>query len=113
MHDSIEWDIATHRQSKGTPNPKAHFTPLEDEMVEPLPRRVASNLGSGGVDRIPVNWSASSVNIHLGGSEPSLTLPEVTADPEAQDDWEGKVGLEEATGITDVGTVEILFNADW
>jgi hypothetical protein len=69
-----------------------------------LPHRPGRNLRTLAVDEVPVKLTTASVNIHLGGPEPSSALPEVTDDPESGDDEEGEVGLEElrsSTGVAD------------
>jgi hypothetical protein len=60
-----------------------------------LPRRPALHLLTLPVDGVPVEFTTTSVNIHLWGSEPPLLLPEITADPESQHDEESQVGLKE------------------
>ena len=71
-------------------------------MEETLPRGPGGNLGTLPVDKVPVKLTATSVNIHLSGTEPSFTLPEVTGNPEGGNDEDGEVGLEEILGGTDL-----------
>jgi len=71
-------------------------------VEETLPRGPGGNLGTLPVDKVPVKLTATSVNIHLSGTEPSFTLPEVTGNPEGGNDEDGEVGLEEILGGTDL-----------
>lgn len=52
------------------------------------------------VDEVPVELTAAGINIHLRCPEPSGTLPEVTGDPESDNDEESEVRLEEIFGGT-------------
>lgn len=63
-------------------------------MEETLPRGPTGNLGTLLVDQVPVKLTTASVDIHLSSAEPTLTLPEVTGNPEGADDKDGKVSLE-------------------
>lgn len=65
--------------------------PLEKVVQQASPSWVAGNLGAVGVDLIPVQLTPSGVNIHLGSSEPALTLPSITASPEEHDNGKGKI----------------------
>lgn len=67
---------------------------LEDAVEETLPRGPSGNLGTLPVDQVPVKLTTASVDIHLRSAEPTLTLPEVTGNPEGGNDKDGKVGLE-------------------
>jgi hypothetical protein len=71
---------------------------LEESLQRALPLWPGSNLGLVGVDRIPVKLTTSSVDIDLVKSEPSALLPEVTDDPEEQDDEDGEPFREEDVG---------------
>lgn len=57
-----------------------------------------------GVDPVPVNLAATSINVNLAELEPAGTLPEEAADPEHDNDGKGEVGLEEALGSVDTTT---------
>jgi hypothetical protein len=59
---------------------------LKDAGHEALPRRPGLHLLALLVDEVPVKLTATSVDIHLCGSEPTLLLPEVTGDPESTND---------------------------
>jgi hypothetical protein len=77
---------------------------LENAVNQAPPRGPGLDLLALAVDEVPVEFTTTSVDIHLCGAEPSLTLPEVTADPEGSDDKGGEVSLEEVrcgTGISD------------
>lgn len=76
-------------------------TRLEDLVESAPPCGPGSHLLALFVDVVPVKLTAPSVNINVFGSEPGLTLPEVTAKPEEQDDGEGEIRLEEAFGSSD------------
>jgi hypothetical protein len=65
---------------------------LEQAVESALPGGPAPNLLALLVDEIPVKLTATSVDVHLSGSEPALALPEVADEPESSDDEEGKVG---------------------
>jgi hypothetical protein len=69
-------------------------------VEETLPRGPSSNLGALPVDQIPVELTTASVNIHLSGAEPSLTLPEVTGNPKSGNDEDGEISLEEVARRT-------------
>lgn len=73
---------------------------LEDTGTKTLPRRPGLHLLAFAVDEVPVKLTAASVNIHLGGPEPASALPEVSGDPESNDDEESKVGAEEVLSGT-------------
>lgn len=76
------------------------------ELVEELaPSRPASNLGTVGVNLIPVVLTETSVKINHINGKPLGSLPEVTNDPEDENDGNGKAGHEEVVGIT----VSLLF----
>lgn len=72
------------------------FTTLEGVMKESSPSWPRGNLGSVGVDFIPVQLSTASIDIHLLSPKPASSLPQVADHPEEQDNREGKVRLEEA-----------------
>jgi hypothetical protein len=73
---------------------------LEDAVHETLPRGPGGDLGTLLVDVVPVEFTTASVNVHLSGAEPSLTLPEVSGNPESSNDEDGEVCLEEVFGST-------------
>ncbi len=73
---------------------------LENAVEKSLPCGPGLHLLALAVDEIPVKLTTASVNVHLGGPEPTGTLPEVTADPEEHDDEESKVRAEEFLGGT-------------
>ena len=76
---------------------------LENNVESTSPRRHSGDPGALGVDDLPVELAATSVDINLVGAEPPLALPEVSADPEEGDDEEGKVAVEEVVSGTDLG----------
>lgn len=67
-------------------------------MHNTSPRRPRRHLASIGIDLIPVQLTPAGVNVHLGCSEPALTLPEVSDNPEHNHNGCRKVLLEEALG---------------
>lgn len=73
---------------------------LEEAVQEAFPRRPGLDLFTLAVDQIPVKLTTASVNVHLGGPEPSRALPEISSNPEDSDDEEGEVGLEEVLSRT-------------
>lgn len=73
-------------------------------MHETLPRGPSGNLGTLPVDQVPVKLTTASVDIHLSSAEPTLTLPEVTGNPEGADDKDGKVSLEKVARGTSLLT---------
>lgn len=75
---------------------------LEQAVEETLPRRLRRHLSALGVDKIPVELTATGVDVHLGSAEPSLALPEVTSNPESSDDESSEVGGEEVGGGTNL-----------
>jgi len=73
--------------------------------VEPaLPGGHGSQLGTVGVDLVPVDLTAAGVDIDLLCAEPTGALPEEAANPEYDDDGKSQVGLEEAFGIVIAAT---------
>ena len=71
------------------------------ELVEELaPSRPASNLGTVGVNLIPVVLTETSVKIDHVNGEPLGSLPDVTNNPEDKNDGNGKAGHEEVVSIT-------------
>lgn len=94
-----------HDHSNGT---KLHLnsdSSLKQEVINPLPSRVRSDLRPGGIDTIPIDLSPSSVNINLRCSEPSGTLPQVATGPEEENNWKSQVGLEEIFSCADFAFV--------
>lgn len=89
---SSQWYIRPISLSTSLCTRKPH---LEDVLDGTLPRRHGSRLCALGVDVVPVKLSPASVDIDLVEREPSLALPEVTADPEEANDEEGEVRVEE------------------
>jgi hypothetical protein len=87
---------------------------LEQAVESALPGGPAPDLLAFLVDKVPVEFTATSVDVHLSGSEPALALPEVADSPEGSDDEEGKVGREEVGSGTDTlskrrdGSVELV-----
>jgi hypothetical protein len=68
-------------------------------MYKTLPCWHGSDLGTISVDFIPLVFTAASINVDLVDGNPALTLPEVTSDPEDNDDGESEEGLEETSCI--------------
>jgi hypothetical protein len=66
------------------------------------PSRPCGLLGTLGVDVVPVKLSPAGVEINLVDAEPSLPLPDVSADPEETDNEEGEVTVEEFVGGSDL-----------
>ena len=79
-------------------------TSLEDAGTEALPGWPGLHLLALAVNQVPVKLTAARIDVHLGGSEPSLALPEISGDPESSDDEDGQVGLEEVVGGSEPGT---------
>lgn len=67
-------------------------------MCNASPLGPGGNLGSVGIDLVPVELTAAGVDIYLGGAEPTFALPQVTDGPEEEDDGGGEVALEEGFG---------------
>lgn len=67
-----------------------------EELVEALlPLWPGGNLGFVGIDHFPVKLTTSSIDINLVESEPTLSLPGVSSDPENEDDRNSEPSLEE------------------
>jgi hypothetical protein len=87
---------------------------LENAGNKTLPGGPGLHLLALSVDEIPVKLATAGIDVHLSSPEPTLTLPEVTGDPEGTDDKESEVGLEEILSGTDAlsdgrnGSVELL-----
>lgn len=69
-------------------------------MQEAAPGRPRGNLGTVGVDAIPVMLTETSVEVNLVDGEPAGSLPDESSDPEDKDDGKGKAGLEKVLGST-------------
>ena len=84
-------------------------------MQNTLPGRRSSNACLLTIDAVPVNWSSVAVNVNVGDGGPEASLPEVSAGPEGEHDWESEVGDEEALSVTEMlsewgnGNVELWF----
>lgn len=61
-------------------------------MEDSLPLGPGSDLSSVGVDHIPVDLTASSVDINLFDLKTTLSLPEVADDPEDSNDGNSEPG---------------------
>jgi hypothetical protein len=68
---------------------------LKDAVHGTLPCGPTPDLLTLLVNGVPVEFTATSVDVHLSGSEPTFFLPEVTGDPEGCHNEESKIGLEE------------------
>lgn len=84
---------------------RSHLLHLEDASTEALPGWPGLHLLTLLVNQVPVKLTAASVNIHLGGPEPSLALPQETRSPEDKDDRESEIRLEE--GVSSSNTIDI------
>lgn len=58
-------------------------------MYESPPSGQGRDLGAVCVDLVPWELAATSVDVDLGGAQPTLALPEPAADPEDDDDGQG------------------------
>ena len=76
---------------------------LHDLVQETSPGGPSGNLGTVGVDGLPVELTTATVDIHLVGAEPAGTLPGESDDPEEHDDEESKVRREETLSVVQVG----------
>lgn len=86
--------------------------PLEELEDDSLPRGEGGNAGALGVDVVPVDGASAGVEIDLAGAdEEAASLPDVTADPEEENDGGGEVGDEEGLGASN-GSAEVLVDAD-
>jgi hypothetical protein len=73
---------------------------LENAVQQALPSGPSGHLSSLPVDEVPIELTATSVDIHLGGTKPSFTLPEVPGNPERGDNEDGKIRREEVRSRT-------------
>ena len=73
-------------------------------MSETLPRRPGLNLLALAVNKVPVELTATSVDIHLSGPKPTSTLPKVADDPEQRDNEKREVRGEEVFSSSEVLT---------
>lgn len=78
------------------PHPLLIHLRLHDLVQEATPCGPRGNLGTVGVDGVPVELTTAGVDIHLVGSEPTGALPGEADDPEDNDAEQGKLTLEEA-----------------
>lgn len=78
------------------------YAHLKDASGKTLPGGPGLHLLALLVDEVPVELTAAGINVHLSGPEPSLTLPEVSSNPESTDDEEGEVGHEEVFSGTNL-----------
>lgn len=84
-------------------------------MKDLLPPWRSSYHGTIFVDLFPVKLTASGVHVNLAQLQPTLSFPEVSDDPEKNDDGECEIGLEEALNSTESwlagranGNIELL-----
>lgn len=75
---------------------------LEEVVESALPCGPSLHLLALGVDEVPVELTAASINVHLSSAEPALLLPEITGEPESGNDEGSKVGREEVRGGTNL-----------
>lgn len=78
-------------------------TRLEELPVQSSPERPGCPFRLELVDGFPIVLSAASVDIDLLESEPTLSLPQITATPEEKHDRQGQVRLEESVCIVELG----------
>ena len=76
---------------------------LDDLVEKAAPGWPRCDKSAVSFDLIPVMLSQASVKIDLIDSHPTCPLPEVTADPKAQNHWEGQDLLEEVLGVSYAG----------
>jgi hypothetical protein len=76
-------------------------------VEESAPSGPLSNLGAVGIDHIPVVLTKTSVKIDLIDSKPLGSLPDVTNDPEQNNDRDSEASHEKVSGIA------IAFLACW
>jgi hypothetical protein len=70
-------------------------------MVEAFPSRHLSKLLAVSVDFIPVVLTATSINIHISGAYPALSLPCEASSPEHQNNGKRQIGVEKALSVAD------------
>lgn len=73
--------------------------PLHELVEESAPGGPSSNSSTVSIDLVPVMLTETGVKVDLINCEPLRTLPEVTNDPEDEDDGNGEAGHEEVLGI--------------
>lgn len=74
--------------------------PLHELVEESAPSGPRSDLSTVSVDLVPVMLTETGVKVDLIDGEPLRLLPEVTDDPEEEDDRNGEAGHEEVLGVT-------------
>jgi hypothetical protein len=75
---------------------------LEDAVSETLPCRPSLDLLALAVDEVPVELTATGIDIHLSGPKPTSTLPEIADDPEQSNNEQRKIGGEEVFSSSEV-----------
>lgn len=80
--------------------------PLKHLLEVLLPLGHAGNVCTISVDLIPVVLSAAYINIYILNLDPGLSLPGKSDDPEEDDNWQSKVGLEESLGSVEFAIVK-------
>lgn len=76
---------------------------LEQLVQHPPPSGVRCNLGTIGVDALPVELTSADVDINLVSAEPASTLPGEANEPEHDDDGESETRREETLGSVEAG----------
>ena len=76
---------------------------LEKLVQNALPGWRRSDLGTEGIDVVPVKLTSASINVNLAHLLPTSAFPEVPNNPESNNDGEAKIRLEETLGVVETG----------
>lgn len=103
------------RNQRATIQPPTVAILLHNLVEGAAPGRPCGNLGTVGVNLVPVMLTSASIDVNLVDGEPAGSLPEPADSPEKEHDRKCKVRLEEAlnrthtrlTGAGNNGSVEL------
>ena len=76
---------------------------LEKLVQNALPGWRRSKLSTEGIDFVPVKLTSATVDVNLADLLPTGAFPEVSDNPESNNDGEAKIRLEETLGVVETG----------
>lgn len=79
-------------------------------MKDLSPPTSSSDLLTLGMDSIPINLTAASINVDLFDFKPTCSFPSVANGPEGEDDWEGQIRLEK--NLSSLATIRWLTDGE-
>ena len=89
-------------------------------MQNALPGWRRSDLGTEGIDVVPVKLTSASINVNLAHLLPTSAFPEVPNNPESNNDGKAEIRLEEPLNVVEAvlpwwaqGDIELVFKSAW